>query len=178
MKDFPDYSEMWTEINENRFLTRLSSKDNGLIPNQLHRKELKKILENASAYLPFLNESDELRYCFVASPKMEKLQGHAKIKDVDQEAVSEVMKFYTNFVNYFFSLNSKFSFEKKFGISTQRNFSEYRDILLEHAQEDLASVLDLRRTERNDPDAEIEDSLFFFPLAGGLNRLSYYISNK
>ena len=125
-----------------------------------------------------VNDSDELRYCFVASPKMEKLQGHAKIKDVDQEAVSEVMKFYTNFVNYFFSLNSKFSFEKKFGISTQRNFSEYRDILLEHAQEDLASVLDLRRTERNDPDAEIEDSLFFFPLAGGLNRLSYYISNK
>lgn len=59
MKDLPDYSEMWNEINENRFLTRLSSKDNGLIPNQLHRKELKKILENASAYLPFLNDSDE-----------------------------------------------------------------------------------------------------------------------
>lgn len=59
MKDLPDYSEIWTEINENRFLTRLSSKDNGLIPNQLHRKELKKILENASSYLSFLNESDE-----------------------------------------------------------------------------------------------------------------------
>ena len=81
-------------------------------------------------------------------------------------------------MNYFFDLNSKFSFEKKFGINTQRNFDQYKEILLEHAPEDLASVLDLRKTERNDPDAELEDSLFFFPLAGGLNRLSYYISNK
>lgn len=50
--------------------------------------------------------------------------------------------------------------------------------MLEHAHEDLAAVLDARKSERNDPDAELEDSMFFFPLAGGLNRLSYYISNQ
>ena len=125
-----------------------------------------------------VTDSDELRYCFTASPKMEKYQGHAKVRDVDAEAIGEVLNFYKKFVNYFFDLNSKFSFEKKFGINTQRNFDQYKEILLEHAPEDLASVLDLRKTERNDPDAELEDSLFFFPLAGGLNRLSYYISNK
>ena len=68
--------------------------------------------------------------------------------------------------------------EKKFGINTQRSFPEYKRILLEHAHEDLAAVLDARKAERNDPDAELEDSIFFFPLAGGLNRLSYYISNQ
>ena len=59
MKDFSDYKDMWAEIEEKTFLTRLSSKDNGLIPYQLGRRELKKIIENAATYLPFLNESDE-----------------------------------------------------------------------------------------------------------------------
>ena len=34
-------------------------KDNGVIPLQINRAELEKILENASGYLPFLNEADE-----------------------------------------------------------------------------------------------------------------------
>lgn len=33
--------------------------ENGIIPYQLHRLELRKILDNASAYLPFLLEEDE-----------------------------------------------------------------------------------------------------------------------
>lgn len=125
-----------------------------------------------------VDDSDELRYCFTASPSLERKNMHLRLKDVDSQAMSEVMTFYRNFVEYFFGLNSKFSFEKKFGIQTQRNFDAYKDILLEHAQEDLAAVLDVRKAERNDPDAELEDSLFFFPLTGGLNRLSYYISNQ
>ena len=52
------FSDMFAEIKERTFLKKLKSKDNGIVPNQLHRKELKKILENASTYLPFLNESD------------------------------------------------------------------------------------------------------------------------
>lgn len=34
------------------------SKDNSVVPMQVHRQELQKILENASAYLPFLLEKD------------------------------------------------------------------------------------------------------------------------
>lgn len=125
-----------------------------------------------------VEDIDELKYCFAASKKIESLGGHAHLKDVDAAAIKEVITFYNKFIEYFFELNSKFSFEKKFGINTQRNFDDYKEILLEHAQEDLASVLDVRRAERNDPDAELEDSTFFFPLAGGLNRLAYYISKQ
>ena len=32
---------------------------NGVIPNQVHAKEMKKILSNAERYLPFLREKDE-----------------------------------------------------------------------------------------------------------------------
>lgn len=50
--------EIYVRIQENTFLPRLRSSDNGVIPYQLQRRELVKILENASAYLPFLKEKD------------------------------------------------------------------------------------------------------------------------
>ena len=121
--------------------------------------------------------SDELCYCFSASPSVEGRKT-IKLTDVNTRVMSEVIDFYKGFVDYFFGLNRKFSFEKNFGICTQRKFDEFRNILLDHAQEDFAAVLDARKSERNDPEAELEDSAFFFPLAGGLNRLSYYISNN
>jgi len=124
-----------------------------------------------------IDDAEELCYCFEASPKLEDIQ-HIRLRDVDKQAIEQGVDFYKKFVDYFFGLNTKYSFEKKFGINTQRSFSDYKAILLEHAREDLAAVLDARKTERQDPEAELEDSIFFFPLAGGLNRLSYYISNQ
>ena len=40
------------------FMPKLRTKDNSVVPNQLHLKELEMILKNASGYLPFLNEND------------------------------------------------------------------------------------------------------------------------
>lgn len=47
------------EIRDGIFLPRLRSSDNGVIPYQLHRRELVDILNNACEYLPFLNEEDD-----------------------------------------------------------------------------------------------------------------------
>ncbi len=47
-----------SEVEEKTFLPKQTSKDNGVIPHQLNGVELKKILEHASKYLPFLNEKD------------------------------------------------------------------------------------------------------------------------
>lgn len=46
------------EIAQGTFLPKQLTKDNGVIPNQVYRKELKKIFENAEIYLPFLSEKD------------------------------------------------------------------------------------------------------------------------
>lgn len=61
MKDSEDPEErrIYQEIEENTFLTKLKGSDNGLIPFQQHLKELDAILDNASEYLPFLNEADK-----------------------------------------------------------------------------------------------------------------------
>lgn len=53
----PEENRMYEEIKAGTFLTKLKGSENGLIPYQLAYKEVKKILENASAYLPFLKEA-------------------------------------------------------------------------------------------------------------------------
>lgn len=47
------------DIDKETFLPKQLTTSNGVIPNQVHAKELKKILSNASEYLPFLKEKDE-----------------------------------------------------------------------------------------------------------------------
>lgn len=125
-----------------------------------------------------VSNSDGLRYWFAASETVEKKGVNVRVKDVDEASIDEVVDFYRHFIDYFFGLNTRFSFEKNFGIDTQKSFAYYRGLLLEHAHEDSAAMLERRREERDDPDTELEDSLFFFPLAGGLNRLAAYISSQ
>lgn len=47
------------EIEKGTFLPKQLTSSNGVIPNQVHMAELKKILQNAENYLPFLKERDE-----------------------------------------------------------------------------------------------------------------------
>lgn len=47
------------ELENDTFLPLQVSKDNGVIPYQVHGMELKKILSNAEKYLPFLGDADE-----------------------------------------------------------------------------------------------------------------------
>lgn len=45
--------------NDNKFMPKQLSFANGVIPNSLHKAEMKAILRNAETYLPFLLETDE-----------------------------------------------------------------------------------------------------------------------
>lgn len=47
------------EIEKENFLPKQLDSKNGTIPNQIHLKELKAILDNASSYFEFLNQVDE-----------------------------------------------------------------------------------------------------------------------
>ena len=54
-----DVIDIREKIKNEAFLPKQLTSANGIIPNQVHLRELKKILENASVYLPFLNDVDE-----------------------------------------------------------------------------------------------------------------------
>lgn len=53
-----ELNKILTELDNGEFLPKQVTKDNGIIPHQVHEYELKRILKNASGHLPFLNETD------------------------------------------------------------------------------------------------------------------------
>ncbi len=61
LKDYYDekYADMFSRIGNRIFMPKQITKDNGVIPMQLNRQELKVILDNASKYFDFLNVTDE-----------------------------------------------------------------------------------------------------------------------
>lgn len=62
LKDMPDNNDkdyISRELNMGTFLPKSVSKENGVIPYQLHLQELKIILSKAEAYLPFLKVKDQ-----------------------------------------------------------------------------------------------------------------------
>ena len=61
LKDLPDSKDteyISRELEQGTFLPKSVTKENGVIPYQLHLQELKKILANAEKYLPFLKIKD------------------------------------------------------------------------------------------------------------------------
>ena len=58
----PVVEEILAEIENGTLLPKQVIRDNGVIPYQLHEKELNKILENAARYYSFLSEKDENGY--------------------------------------------------------------------------------------------------------------------
>lgn len=56
---FPEAKAILEEIDAGQFLPKAVSKINGVIPHQLQEQELRKILERAEKYLPFLQEADQ-----------------------------------------------------------------------------------------------------------------------
>ncbi len=58
-KDNPEYQEIFYKLDEGTFLPKQREKSNSVIPFQINKLELEKILSKAENYLPFLKEKDE-----------------------------------------------------------------------------------------------------------------------
>ncbi|MDR9824212.1 CRISPR-associated endonuclease Cas9 REC1/REC2 domain-containing protein, partial [Vibrio sp. FNV 38] len=54
----PELEEVKNRLATETFMPKLRTKDNSVVPNQLHLKELKQIIRNAANYLSFLNAKD------------------------------------------------------------------------------------------------------------------------
>lgn len=58
-QDDPDVRIVLDRINNESFLEKQLTEDNGVIPNQIYVREMREILKNAEEYYPFLLETDE-----------------------------------------------------------------------------------------------------------------------
>ena len=101
-----------------------------------------------------------------------------RYKDITDGVRREVLDDYLRFVEFFFHLNDKYSFAKYFGVANEREFADFRNILTEKAEQDFNKVLAARRDDmEGEENPEINDSLFFIPLTGGISRLAYHIAS-
>ena len=97
--------------------------------------------------------------------------------DVTATVRDEVLAGYNRFIDYFFSLNAKYSFAKYFGVANERDFASFHTVLTEKAEQDFNKVMAQRKeTMMGEENPELNDSLFFIPLTGGIARLAYHIA--
>ena len=102
-----------------------------------------------------------------------------RYKDVDDKVRKEVLEAYHTFIDYFFKLGQKYSFTKYFGVSNERDFSTFRSVLTEKAEQDFNKAIEVRRDSMTDEEnPELKDSLFFIPLTGGISRLALHIAQN
>ena len=95
--------------------------------------------------------------------------------DLDGQIENSVVTEYSHFIDFFFQINREINFKDRFGVSAA-DFSVYRTYLIENALDDLQKSIAIKKTElQDDLDVNLEESLFFYPLIGGLNNLAYKI---
>jgi len=97
--------------------------------------------------------------------------------DLDDETERAVVKEFSNFINTLFDIHKEFNFSNYFGINPT-HLNKYKEILLEDAMEFLKSGIEEKKNDLNgNNETKLEETLFFYPLIGGLNRLAHKIDS-
>lgn len=88
--------------------------------------------------------------------------------------IGQVKMEVSSFIDSFFGYNSKFNFFDNFGINP-RNLEKYKLQLKEGIGRDLVSGMKDKLSEDDNVDINIEETLFFYPLKGCINKLASQI---
>jgi len=101
-----------------------------------------------------------------------------KYSQISEEIENDVVQSFTQFVDFFFGLNTDFNFRKKFDINPAL-LEKYKSILCEKSLDNLKTGLKIKNQElQGINDILIEESLFFYPLKGALNHLTFKIYSE
>jgi hypothetical protein len=104
-----------------------------------------------------------------------KSEGKLKYPDLNDTFYENVADEYISFIDWFFSLNSKFKFNDELGINPSQ-FENYKNYLKEDVLDNVKKGVDSKKAELNGTqDEELMETLFFYPLIGGLNNLAFKI---
>ncbi|MBP2281705.1 hypothetical protein H4V97_000023 [Flavobacterium sp. CG_23.5] len=98
-----------------------------------------------------------------------------KYPDLNDIFYKNVADEYISFIDWFFSINSKFKFSDELGINPS-HFENYKNYLKEDVVDNVKKGIDSKKAElKGNQDEELMETLFFYPLIGGLNNLAYKI---
>lgn len=106
----------------------------------------------------------------------EREKGHTY--DKVEKLETKALETYTNFLDFFFSMNSKIPFRDTFGIENDAmEFS--KTFLYEKAEDNLKMGIQTKIQElKEQSDEEISETLFFYPLVGSLGSLAFELVNR
>jgi hypothetical protein len=94
----------------------------------------------------------------------------------NSELLASVEKETNHFIDQFFSWSDQFNYSNKFGINPS-NFQQYKTWLKEDVRQYLLAGLREKMAEVQDNNnVDIEETLFFYPLIGAINKLAYKIA--
>ena len=98
-------------------------------------------------------------------------------EQLDETAKANIANYVGEFNNFFFNLNSQFSFADYFNVTT-KSLEIFKNELSKHLRDYLEEGLEYNKKldEIATDDKEIEETLFFYPLIGAINTLSSHLS--
>lgn len=122
-------------------------------------------------------QPDKIKDLFSGSARFDK--SDRTFDGADATVQAEVLRSYRQFIDFFADIDRHVPFQDYFGIPSGR-MSDYCAVLLDKDGQYLASMLEERRREAagHEQNPHVEDALFFYPLAGGINALAYKISQE
>ncbi|MCD7977452.1 MAG: hypothetical protein LUG51_09925 [Tannerellaceae bacterium] len=102
----------------------------------------------------------------------------ATYNTLNEKIEKDAEKEFQNFLELFFHLDKQINFNNNFGVNpSQRDW--YKDLLLEEAIEFIKMGIKTKQSELEEDDySAIEETLFFYPLVGGLKKLANNISKE
>ena len=95
--------------------------------------------------------------------------------DVNEEMLQSVASEFRSFVDFLFNLNRQFSFTDKLSVSS-RSIELAKTELVRDLMENIKTGMEIKKREMTDKDKPVEETFFFYPLTGSLNRLAYSIA--
>ena len=98
--------------------------------------------------------------------------------DINEESLTQVVREVEQFVNVLFEIHHEYNFSHHFGVNPT-HLTNYRQWLKTDLMEYLKSGYQMKLDElAGNQHVNIEETLFFYPLVGVLNRLAYKIATE
>ena len=95
--------------------------------------------------------------------------------DITKNLLDEVVLEVNNFVDVLFEVNEELNFKKYFGVNPA-HLQKYKDVLKAETLNLLMTGVSRKKESlKGNVNIPLEEPLFFYPLVGALNRLSYHI---
>jgi len=93
----------------------------------------------------------------------------------DEQLIQDVCSAVSQFVDKFFEWDRQFNYYQHFGVNPSR-FEQYKKLLKDKVRNDLQSGITEKLKElAGNVNIDLEETLFFYPLIGAMNRLAYKI---